>query len=102
MVKSSQVVRELSPHIIVTCYDKDLPNNFYHSKYVSLFISCIPIFFITIISVVVRSLHTDITIALEKPINHGNLSAMILIGIFGEFVILGMDIAAVIYLLCVW
>ncbi len=95
-----RVVRELSPHIKVTCYDEDLHNNFYDSKYTRLFISCtllIPIFFITIISVVVRSLNTNIIIAFEKPINNGNLSAMILIGIFGEFVILGMDIAAVIY-----
>ena len=95
--KADNVIRELSPDTKVTCYEEDLTEKYFYSRYTRLFTSCtllLPIFFITIISVVVRSIHTKINTALAKPWKYGSI-----VGIFGECVIIGMDIAAVIYVI---
>ncbi len=95
----SRVTRERSSLTKVVCYE-DLGRDYYSRYTTKMFISCtilIPIFFITMTAIVVRSLHTEINVALAKPSNHGNMAALILIGIFAECTVLGMDIAAVIY-----
>ena len=95
----SQVTRERSSLTKVICYE-DLGRDYYSRYTTKMFISCtilFPIFFITMTAIVVRSLHTEINVAVAKPSNHGNIAALILIGIFGECTVLGMDIAGVIY-----
>lgn len=54
-------------------------------------------FFIAMLSIVVRSYNSQINSELARERNFGNFAAMVLVGIFAECLIVGMDIAAVYY-----
>ena len=94
-----RVIRDPSIHVQAICAD-ELKADYYHSAKTRLFMACtavIPLLFIATLSMVVRSFHKEINNELAKTRNHGNFAAFVVVGIFAQWVIVGMDIAAVIY-----
>lgn len=93
------MIRDPSLHVQAIC-DEELKTDYYSNAHTRLFMACtavIPIFFIATLSIFVRSFHREINSELARERNHGNFAALILLGMFSQWVIMGMDIAAVYY-----
>ena len=94
-----QVVRDPSIHVQAIC-DKELKTEYYSHKNTRVFMVCvlvIPIFATTFLSILIRSLHKEINSELAIERNHGNLAALITVGVSVQCVIIGMDVAAAYY-----
>ncbi len=98
----SFVVRDVSLHINAIC-DHELKEDYFTQIATKLFVAwilIIPVFFIMTISTdVVRSFHKEINKELSLKRNHGNFAALITVGIFAQWVIVGIDAAALYYVL---
>jgi heme/copper-type cytochrome/quinol oxidase subunit 2 len=95
----SQVVRDSSLHIQAIC-DKELKRDYYAHASTRIFMACtavIPIFVMAMLLIFTRSFRKEMNDMLARERNHGNFSAMLIIGICSQCVIVGMDMAAVIY-----
>ena len=94
-----RVIRDPSIHVQAVC-DEELKHDYYHFANTRLFMACtivIPFLCIATLSMVVRSFYKEINDEIAKERNHGNLAALVLIGIVVQWVIVGMDAAAVYY-----
>lgn len=79
------------------CYS-ELDRNYYKSVNTHVYLSyvlCLPLLFITLLVMVVRSLKTSITTKLSNSANHPNVAGLVLTGIFYHLFFLAMDAVAV-------
>ena len=95
------MVRDTTQHVQAIC-DSELKKDYFSKATNKLFMVCtmlIPVFFIITISTIARSFHEEINKQLALKQNHGNFAAIIIIGIFAQGVIVGIDSAAIYYVL---
>ena len=93
------MVRDSSLHVQAIC-ETELKKDYFTSITTKLFMAftlMIPIFFIVVILIFVRSTHEVINTGLALKQNHGSFAALITIGVFGQGVIIGIDAAALTY-----
>lgn len=97
--KHTDIKRDSTSHIQAICSEELYKSYYAHSntKVFMASILLIPLFFIAMLSIMVRSLNKEINETLAKEINHANIAAIVLVGTFGQGVIVGMDIVAVYY-----
>ncbi len=82
------------------CYN-ELDKNYIDSINVYVFMSyvlCLPIFFIILLIMVVRSLSNAITTKLSSSLNHPTVTGMVLTGVFVHFCCLSLDMMAIYYM----